>query len=151
MTKPISNILSKQLLLTFLLSSISSCFIQTIFFGSYVNKWFTMSDVMNLNILAIIFSLCLAITSLTTLLNLSSKIRHDKIFLILSYFLFPCILVWLTLIGMFNLKEKDIYPLDLMTLYISYVIVIVMFFAFHIYFYLRFRRNLKNLNLEVGI
>ena len=148
MNKSISNILFKQLLLTFLLSSISSCFIQTIFFISRVNKWFTVSDVMTLNILAIIFSLSLTITSLTTLLNLSIKVRHDKKSLILSYFLFPCIFILMTLMGIFSLKEKDINPLDFLTLYISYTIVIAIFFALHIYFYLKFSRHLKTLNFE---
>jgi hypothetical protein len=139
MNKTTSNILFRQLLWTFSLSSISSCFIQTIFFGSHINKWFTMSDVMTLNVLAIIFSLCLTLTSLTTLFNLSTKVRHKKSHLVLSYFLFPFIIILMTLIGIFKLKEKDIYPLDFSTLYISYFIVIVMFFIFHTRSYLKFR------------
>ncbi len=102
-----------------------------------------MSDVMTLNILAIIFSLCLTITSLTTLFNLSTKVRHDKEYLVLSYFLFPFLFLLMTLIGIFKLEEKDIYPLDFLTLYISYTVVAVVFFIFHIYFYLKFWRHLK--------
>ena len=143
MNKSISTILFKHLLLTFLSSSISSCFIQTIFFGSHVNKWFTMSDVMTLNILAIIFNLCLTMTSLTIFLKLSIKVRNNITYLRLSYFLFPCILILITLIGIFNLTERNIYPLDFVTLYISYTIIVVVFFVFHIYFYLKFWRHLK--------
>lgn len=143
MNKSISIILFKQVLWTFFLSSISSCFIQTIFFGSHINKWFSMSDVMTLNILAIIFSLCLTITSLTTLFNLSTKVRHNKEYVVLSYFLFPCLFILVTLKGIFKLDEKDIYPVDFLTLYISYAVVVVVFFIFHIYFCLKFWRHFK--------
>lgn len=107
-----------------------------------------MSDVMTLNILAVIFSLCLTLTSLTTLFNLSTKVRHKKNRLVLSYFLFPFIFILMTLIGIFKLKEKDIYPLDFLTLYISFAIVVVMFFIFHIYFYLKFGRDVKAKSLN---
>jgi hypothetical protein len=136
----------KQLLWTFLLSSISACFIQTIFFSIYVNKWFTTGDVFTLNILGIIFNLCLAITSLTTLFNLSIKVRNNKNYLVLSYFLFPCTFILMTLRGIFELSAKDISPLDFFTLYISYTIVVVVFFIFHIYFYIKFWRHLKTKN-----
>lgn len=143
MNKSISNLLLKHLLLTFLLSSILSCIVETIYFGSHVNKWFDRSDVMTLNIFVIVFNLCLTITSLTILFNLSTKIRHNKNYLILSYFLFPFIFVLLTFIGISTLKESDIYPLDSSTLYISCIVVIVLFFIFHIYFYLKTLRQLR--------
>jgi len=143
MSNPVSNILFKQSLWTFLLSSISTCFVQTTFFSIYVNKWFTVDDVLTLDILAITFILLLTITSLTTLFNLSIKVRYNKNYLVLSYFLFPFIFTLVTLIGIFRLTEKDIYPLDFLTLYISYTIIVVVFFIFHIYFYVNFWRLLK--------
>jgi hypothetical protein len=141
--KSISTILCRQLFWTFLLSSTSSCFIQTLFFGIHINKWFTIEDVLTLDILAIVFNLCLVLASLTTLLNLSIKVRNNKHYSALSYFLFPLIFITMTLIRIPNLKEKTIYPLDFSTLYISYAIVIVIFFVFRVYFYFQFCRHLK--------
>jgi hypothetical protein len=102
-----------------------------------------MEDVRALDILAIVFNLCLTLTSLTTLFNLSLNVRNNKNYLALSYFLFPSLFILTTFAGILNLKEKDIYPLDFSTLYISYTLVITIFFVFHVFFYLKFRQHLE--------
>lgn len=142
--KSISSIIFKQLFWTFLISSVFSFTVLTIFFSFQINKWFTMEDVMTLNILVLAFNLCLTLTSTTVLFNLSIKVRNNKNYLIVSYFLFPLLFTIITFVGILNLKQKDIYPLDFIMLYLSYGIVITVFFISHSFFYLKFRRHLKN-------
>ena len=143
MNKPVSYILLRQLFWTFLISSGSSFIIQTIFFGIHVNEWFTIEDVMTLNILALFLNICLALTSLTTLLNLSSKIGKNKKYFVLSYFLVPLLFTILTFVAIVSLKPKDIYPLDFLTVYISYSIAIALFFVSYSYSFLKFKRSIQ--------
>jgi len=98
---------------------------------------------MTLNILALFLNICLALTSLTTLLNLSSKIRKNKKYFVLSYFLVPLLFTILTFVAIVSLKPKDIYPLDFLTVYISYSIAIALFFVSYSYSFLKFKRSIQ--------
>ena len=150
MNKSISCILLKQLFWMFLISSVSSFFALTIFFGNQINRWFTMEDIMTLNVLVFVFNFGLTLTSATILFNLSTKVRNNKNYLFISYFLFTLLFIIITFVGLLNLKQEDIYPLDFIALYITYGVAIAMFFIPLAYFYLKFQKHLKTKFRKAG-
>ncbi len=125
--KVITKRLSKYLLLTFFVSSFLTFFAIQIYCSKEAGSLEGNQGIFIMVLAGIFWTLILTISALTVFFNVNDRIRHNKLYSVLTFFFIPVLLAIIVCISS-----------DFKEMWQSFFIMTVPFFVTHFYFYYKF-------------